>query len=376
MIGHQRLCPLRTLHLSAAWIGHAAAALNPANFGFVMATGIVSNALLLHGEHALSDALFTVTLIAYVWLWLLTGVRAVRSCAAMAADLSSPRRLFLLFTTVAATNVLAVSVAERGFAAVALDMWLVALALWLILSYLAFGVPMFSKRTRDVDVINGAWLDAVVATQSLVVAGGAAALPAAHAVQAYTALPMLWTVGFILYGILVTLECHRFIHSALRPDDITPPLWLVMGAAAISANGGAVLIVHSSATPFLHMLTPFLAGGMLAGWAWATWWIPLLLLLEIWKHGTHRIAIGYTPMLWVIVFPLGMYAVATHRLAAIAAVPVLQSWSLVITWVAFAAWCATASGMVSASVRNARMLIGLAHALAGPTAGQHLTGRR
>ena len=128
--------------------------------------------------------------------------------------------------------------------------------------------------------------------------------------------------------------------------------------------------------PFPAYADAFLAGGMLAGWAWATWWIPLLLLLEIWKHGTHRIAFGYTPMLWVIVFPLGMYAVATHRLAALAAVPVLQSWSLVITWVAFAAWCATASGMVSASVRNARMLIGLAHALAGPTAGQHLTGRR
>lgn len=374
--GRSRLRSLRNLHLSAAWIGHAAAILNPAYFAFVMATGIVSNALFLQGVHGLSDALFAVNLIAYVWLWLLTALRVVRSGRAMAADLSSMRRLFLFFTTVAATDVLAVSLAQRGFAAVALGMWFVALALWLALSYLAFGVPMLSRRARDTDVIDGAWLDAVVATQSLVVAGGAAAFSAAHAVQAYTALPMLWTVGFILYGILVTLLFHRFIHSAIRPHDVTPALWLVMGAAAISANGGAVLIAHSSATPFLHTLAPFLAGGMLAGWAWATWWIPLLVLLEAWKHGTHRIAIGYTPMLWTIVFPLGMYAVATLRLADVAAIPILQSWSLVMTWVAFAAWCATAAGMLAASVHNARMLIGLAHVLAGAPASRHVTGRR
>jgi tellurite resistance protein TehA-like permease len=374
--GDRRLSSLRTLRLGAAWIGHAAAALNPAYFAFVMATGIVSNALFLHGEHGLSDALFALNVIAYLWLWLLTALRAVRSCAAIAADLTSPRRLFLFFTTVAATNVLAMSVAQRGFTVAAVGMWLVALVLWLALIYLAFGVPMLSHRARDADVIDGAWLDAVVGTQSLVVAGGAVALPAIHAVQAYIALPMLWALGFILYGILVTLLCHRLIHSALRPDDVTPPLWLVMGAAAISANAGAVLIVHGAVTPFLSSLVPFLSGGMLGGWAWATWWIPLLLLLEIWKHGAHRIAIGYTPMLWTIVFPLGMYAVATFRLAGIAAVPVLQSWSLVFAWAAFAAWCATAAGMLSASMRSARMLIGLAHVMAGPTAGHHAAGRR
>lgn len=370
------LSPLRTLRLCAAWIGHAAAALNPAYFAFVMATGIVSNALFLHGERGLSEALFALNLIAYPWLWLLTALRAVRCCAAIAADLSSPRRLFLFFTTVAATNVLAVSVAERGFAAVALGMWLVAVVLWLILIYLAFGVPILSNGARDTDVIDGAWLDAVVGTQSLVVAGGAVALPAAHAVQAYIALPMLWVLGFILYGILITLLCHRFIHSALRPNDVTPPLWLVMGAAAISANAGGVLIVHGAATPFLRSLVPFFAGGMLVGWAWATWWVPLLLLLEVWKHGMHRIAIGYTPMLWTIVFPLGMYAVATFRLAGIATVPVLQSWSLIFAWIAFAAWCATTAGLLSASMRSARMLIGLAHVMAGANPGHHVASHR
>lgn len=81
-------------------------------------------------------------------------------------------------------------------------------------------------------------------------------------------------------------------------------------------------------------------------------------------------------MLWTIVFPLGMYAVATFRLSGLAALPALQSWSLAMTWIAFTGWCATAAGMLSASIRNARMLIGLAHALAGPTAGHRVTGQR
>ena len=77
-----------------------------------------------------------------------------------------------------------------------------------------------------------------------------------------------------------------------------------------------------------QQFTETMIGGVtLATWAWATWWIPLLLLLGLWKHGIHRRSIGYTPMLWSIVFPLGMYAAATLRLSEVAAVPALGSLS-------------------------------------------------
>jgi tellurite resistance protein TehA-like permease len=64
-------------------------------------------------------------------------------------------------------------------------------------------------------------------------------------------------------------------------------------------------------------------------------------------------------MLWSMVFPLGMYAVATLRLSRFADAPVLGSLSWIMGWIALAAWAATAVGLVVASLRSARTFIGL-----------------
>jgi tellurite resistance protein TehA-like permease len=352
---------LAALRLLVAWIGHESARLDPGYFALVMATGIVSNAFFLHGWRAVSDALFAVAVAAYGWLWMLTLARAARAATALGNDLLNPRRVFLFFTAVAATDVLAVSLGLRGFSAISLALWLVAGALWLALIYLGFGVLMFRNGPHGADVVEGGWLNAIVGTQSLVIVGGAVALPFADAgSQAFIALDMLWSIGLILYAILIVLLCFRFFFSELDPDEVSAPLWVVMGAAAISVNAGAVLAGDGGATPALRALLPFVSGLTLAAWAWATWWIPLLVLLGIWKHGVHRRALDYTPMLWSIVFPLGMYAVASFRLSGMIGAAPLQSWSLVMAWIALAAWCATACGLTVASARTARLLIGLA----------------
>ncbi len=341
-------------HGAGPWIGRTAAGLDPGYFALVMATGIVSNAFFLDGQRALSDALFAVNVGAYPWLWLLTLVRAARFWPAMRVDLLDPGRVFLFFTTVAATDVFGMSIGLRGFAGVALILWLVALVLWLALTYFGFAVLLFHNHEDGADVVQGGWLNAIVGTQSLVIVGGALALPAAHiGRQVFVVLPMLWAVGLVLYGILVVLLCQRFFFSRIEPDQVAPPLWIVMGAAAISVNAGLILLVHGGATPFLVALAPFLGGTTLAVWAWATWWIPLLLLLGLWKHGLHRRPLGYSPLFWSIVFPLGMYAAATWRLARFIAVPALATWSSVMAWIALAAWCATAAGLVVSCWRNA-----------------------
>ena len=55
---------------------------------------------------------------------------------------------------------------------------------------------------------------------------------------------MLWGLGLCLYGIFVTLFCYRIFFLRLAPDDVGPLLWVVMGAAAISANAGTALIAR------------------------------------------------------------------------------------------------------------------------------------
>jgi tellurite resistance protein TehA-like permease len=68
----------------------------------------------------------------------------------------------------------------------------------------------------------------------------------------------------------------------------------------------------------------------------------MLLLLGIWKHGVRRMPLKYTPMLWSLVFPLGMYAVASLRLSLAAGLPPLTTMSRSMTWIALAACIATA----------------------------------
>jgi tellurite resistance protein TehA-like permease len=127
-----------------------------------------------------------------------------------------------------------------------------------------------------------------------------------------------------------------------------------MGAAAISTNAGSTLILSDSGLDFLHSMRPFIDGVTLILWAWATWWIPLLTLLGVWKHGVCRIPITYTPTLWSLVFPLGMYALASLRLSLAGDFPPLAALSHAMVWVALAAWMATAAGLLVSSWRGYR----------------------
>jgi tellurite resistance protein TehA-like permease len=62
----------------------------------------------------------------------------------------------------------------------------------------------------------------------------------------------------------------------------------------------------------------------------------------------------YTPTLWSLVFPLGMYALASLRLSLAADFPPLRAISQAMVWIALAAWGATAGGLILASWRSLR----------------------
>jgi tellurite resistance protein TehA-like permease len=332
------------------WSGHQIATLNPGCFALVMATGIISNTLFLEGHRALSDALFTVNAVAYPWLALLTVLRFARFRQAAWSDLINPGLVFSFFTIVAGSDVYGVGLHLRGYETIALYLWLFALLVWFVLIYFSFAVLTFLNTAQGADVVQGAWLNAIVGTQSLVILGALVA-PALGDLggTVFVLLHMLWGVGLGLYGIFIALFAYRIFFSAVDPDDITSVLWVVMGAAAITTNAGSVLIVTDSAMPFLTSMRPFIDGVTLIMWAWATWWIPLLLLFGIWKHGVRQVPLTYTPLLWSMVFPLGMYALASRRLSLAADFPPLDAISQVMIWIALAAWAATAAGFAASS---------------------------
>jgi tellurite resistance protein TehA-like permease len=323
------------------------AGLYPGSFALVMATGIISNAMLLVGRRAVSDALFALALMALPSLFALTFARLVLHGRALWSDLINPRLVFSFFTMVAALDVVGAGFGLRGLPAVTAVLWILALSGWLVLIYFSFGVLTFLNTAEGANVVHGGWLIAIVGTESLVIPGTIVAPMAGGLAQTvFVLIHMLWGVGIGLYGIFITLFAYRIFFFRVGPDDITPLLWVVMGAAAISTNAGSTLLLTDSGMPFLRSMRPFIDGASLIMWAWATWWIPLLILFGIWKHGVLRVPIAYTPMLWSLVFPLGMYALASLRLSLASDFRPLRMLAQGMVWVAFAAWAATAAGLL------------------------------
>ncbi|WP_291685549.1 tellurite resistance/C4-dicarboxylate transporter family protein [Bradyrhizobium sp.] len=337
------------------WSDSQIATLYPGCFALVMATGIISNALFFEGQREWSAALFAVNLIAYPWLVLITILRLFRFRQAIRSDLFNPRLVFSFFTIVAGSDVFGVGLHLRGFTTAALSLWLFALLVWFILIYFSFAVLTFLNTAHQANVVHGGWLIAIVGTESLVILGTLIAPEVGDLGRTvFVLIHMLWGVGLGLYGIFIVLFAHRIFFFDVGPDDVTPLLWVVMGAAAITTNAGSTLILTESGLPFLNSMRPFIDGVTLIMWAWATWWIPLLLLFGIWKHGICRVSLTYTPMFWSLVFPLGMYALASLRFSLAADFPPLRAISYSMVWVALAAWVATSAGLVTASWRSFR----------------------
>jgi tellurite resistance protein TehA-like permease len=321
--------------------------MHPGNFALVMATGILSVGFRTLGLATLGDVLAVVAVLAWIVLVGMSMLRLLWHPSAVRVDLLNPRMVFAYFTLVAATSIVGLLLHQAGFHTLAMACWVMAFTAWCLLLYLAFSVLTFLTHESNVNIVHGGWLIAIVGTQSLVLLGARIAPDLGpYAVAMMVEVYMLWGLGLAFYGIFVTLFCYRIFFLALKAQDIGPLLWVVMGAAAVSANAGTTLITEDARLPFLAAQRPFIDGITLMTFSWATWWIPMLLLFGVWKHGVNRIPLRYEPVMWSAVFPLGMYAVASARLGLAAEFPPLQWISRGMIWVALAAWLLVAGAFV------------------------------
>jgi len=319
----------------------------PGYFAMVMATGIVAIGSAQQDLTWLAEGLYAVAATTYVVLAMLLLWRAIRFPRQLAADITSHAKGFAFLTTVAATNVLGgASALIHDQWTLAWGLWWLSLALWAFFVYATlFAVVFKGPKPGLAKGINGTWFLLTVSTESVVVLG--ALLLGRHPddVLAF-ALIAAFTLGLILYVIVMTMVFLRWTFSELEPTEADPPAWIAAGAVAITVLAGSNLLAARDASLRIDRLVPFIEGVVVLAWATATFWFPLMVAIGVWRHVISRVPLRYHPSYWALVFPLGMYGAATFRMLDALDLDSLERLPQATLGVAFVAWAAAFAGLL------------------------------
>lgn len=307
----------------------------------VMGTGIVSIAMDLAHQRALSDALGALAAACFAALGLVLAARVMRGRTRALAEARSPAGL----TGVAATAVLGARAVERGWPAVAAALLVVAVLAW---------APLTAMVLRRVEPrISGEWFMPTVAAEGL------AALAASLAV----AVGARWLADLALAPAAIGIAIYPVVLARFDPRGLRSGLgahWVAGGSLAISALACAQIVVAER-----HLGNVPGGWGPLAGitfglWVGAMLWLPVLVIAEVrwprFRYDRHR---------WSTVFPLGMYSVCGFSVSAAAHRPWIADFARDWAWVALAAWTATMLGTL-------RRCLDATYSAAGSTSGEHV----
>ncbi|VVN66491.1 TDT family transporter [Pseudomonas fluorescens] len=182
---------------------------------------------------------------------------------------------------------------------------------------------MFTRQEHSIDQMTAVWLLPVVAAEVAAASGG---LLAPHLADAHAQLVVLVTsyvlwafslpVAFsILTILLLRMALHKLPHESMAASS-----WLALGPIGTGALGMLLLGVDAPAiftANGLPGIGEIAAGlGLVAGitlWGFGLWWLlsALLITLRYLREG-----IPFNLGWWGFTFPLGVYSLATLKLAS------------------------------------------------------------
>ncbi|MCV7280548.1 tellurite resistance/C4-dicarboxylate transporter family protein [Mycolicibacterium flavescens] len=282
-----------------------------------MATGIVSIAAADHGFEHVSIGLAVLAAGALPVLTLAVAVTWGR------LDLADPDVTIRLFTFVAACAVL-----DNRFLANTAAVWLLgvtAAAAWAVLTAVT-ARNLIRRSWRELrGRARGAWELCSVGTSGLAIV--LVALSRQVDWLWWGAVTM-WLVALALYAAMTGLILVRAFAARLDPRGFEPDAWILMGGLAIATLAGDQLYRAGFSG---------VRGATVVTWIFASLWIVPLTYFGL-RHMQRIEARRFAGVWWAMVFPLGMYAAATHAIAGDTGWPAVSTVSLVFFWIAFAAW--------------------------------------
>lgn len=330
------------------------AGLSPGYFAGVMGTGIISIGATLNGYDLLATILLWCAVVFYVVLIVLNAHRFLAHRERFVADLTDPSRAFGFFTFIAATDVISTALLGTAYAEAVIVLLGVSVLAWIALGY---GIPWLamlgSGHRRTLQGANGSWFVWVVASQSIaIVASGLENVyPQFRPALAMIAV-MAWAIGIVLYVACAIFVTLRVMFYGLKPTELDPTYWVTMGALAITVVAGSHIVEMQDA-PMVAATRGLIAGMSVIFWSFATWLLPVLVAAGFWRHHRNRVPLRYEPGLWSVVFPVGMYAVASISLGRADAIPFLDTIGSAWYWLALVVWAAVAVAMIVHLCRGA-----------------------
>lgn len=312
--------------------------LDPVSFAFVMATAIVSIAFKVSDWPLMSFLFLSIGAVGYGTLILLFGIRMFKFPGQAAKETGDVLALFKYLTFCAGTNSLAVSLSLTGFDGIAWVLGIIGAVSTIILVYTIFFLLFFRSRL-SIQVVSPYWLLMAIACNSV----GIVITTLWGRDVIYGDIYLLisfcfWSFGILIYLIFMTLNIFRMFFVEFTGKDLYPAYWTCMGAAAIAVVDGCNLSVVDHAPLFRDAAKPFIDGMDLILWTWGTSWIPILGMMEVSKYFYFKMPYRYHPSMWAIVFPLGMYTVATYKLSSTVHLEILNGMVPYCLWTAVFCW--------------------------------------
>lgn len=303
-------------------------------FAATMGTGVLALALAqlpvaIPGLHAVAEGLwlfnillFTLFTFAYAARWVLFFDEARR--------IFGHSTVSMFFGTIP----MGLATIINGFLLFGLPRWgegvihLAEMLWWLdVAMSLACGVlipyMMFTRQEHSIDQMTAVWLLPVVAAEVAAASGGLLAphLADAHAqLVVLTTSYVLWAFSLpVAFSILTILLLRMALHK-LPHENMAASSWLALGPIGTGALGMLLLgadapaIFAANGLPGIGEIAAGL--GLVAGitlWGFGLWWMLMALLITA---RYLRDGIPFNLGWWGFTFPLGVYSLATLKLAS------------------------------------------------------------
>ncbi|MDY7561201.1 TDT family transporter [Pseudomonas sp. 10B1] len=182
---------------------------------------------------------------------------------------------------------------------------------------------MFTRQEHSIDQMTAVWLLPVVAAEVAAASGGLLAPHLADASSQFSMLItsyVLWAFSVpVAFSILTILLLRMALHK-LPHESMAASSWLALGPIGTGALGMLVMgadapaIFAANGLPGLGEIADGI--GLVAGialWGFGLWWMLIAVLIT----GRYlRTGIPFNLGWWGFTFPLGVYALATLKLAA------------------------------------------------------------